>query len=143
MVEEKDGIFAFITYDKRTGEIISQLETTSPPEDIENLPDIEEYSCAICEKEWSKEGIENSDIIFDVMGGDEFSYSVDNPDKKPPYKCPKCEGVLILQSNYKREAISIKQMQIMTEKKATFVKRQDGKIELIQPKHNISDIMDA
>ena len=104
-----DKMYSYVTYNKKTGEIIATMESTA--EDVvAQHPTMDTYFCAECDKEWSKEGIEKTDIIFDISNGEEYSYTVDNPNKKPPYKCPKCSGTLDLQSNYKIVAVTTQEM---------------------------------
>ena len=131
-------MYSYVTYNKKTGDIIATMESTAK-DVIDKHPSLDIYFCAECDREWSKDGIENGDIIFDTSDGEEYDYYVDNPNKKPPYKCPKCSNILELQSNYKITAVTAKDMRKITEQKIQFVKSDKGRMETIRQTKNIKD----
>jgi len=131
-------MYSYITYNKKTGEIIRTLESTAK-DVVTKHPTMDTYFCIDCDKEWSKEGIEKGDIIFDTSEGDEFSYYVENPNKKPPYKCPKCSDNLELQSNYEIVSVTAQEMKTISERKIQFVKSEKGRMEITRQAQNIKD----
>lgn len=130
-------MYSYITYHKKTGEIIGTFESTAQNA-IDNHPTMDTYFCVDCDREWGKEVIEKMDVIFDVSDGEEFDYVVDNPNKKPPYKCPKCESSLETQSNYGIRSVTAQEMQEIREQEVQFVKSDKGRIEVVKPITNIS-----
>lgn len=123
-------MYSYVTYNKKTGEIISIMGSTSD-DVIDNAPSTDTYFCVDCDKEWSREGIEDNDIIFDTVNGEELSYLVEKPNKKPPYECPKCNKVLKAQSNYKIIKVTGKQMKRIKETNTKLTKLPDGSIAAI------------
>ena len=127
---------SYVTYNKITGEIVSIMNSTSD-DVLEKSPSLDIYFCSDCDKEWSKEGIEKNNLIFDTVDGEEFSYSVENLNKKPPYECPKCTKVLEAQRNIEMIKVTEKQMKRINKSHASFIKQPDGKIIFVEPTKKI------